>query len=201
VNKKILGIAVALLAVAVLATPLLGTVEACGCGGRWRRPKIIPVTASTVPTGSDPFDTWDWWITENGRWVIGRNIGVTGAGSITIGSETYTVTSAHTYNLIVNINTNKGVIFFPSMEWTLLNDDDVVVGTFEGAICGKIVVYSYFGEAYGPIAGFPNTVDSDFELYGVLKGTGMFTGQTLILKGTKAAGLNPFEWTGFLLTR
>jgi hypothetical protein len=47
-NRKILVIAVAFLAVAVLATPLLGTAKAC----RWGKPKTIDVYARTP--GVDP---------------------------------------------------------------------------------------------------------------------------------------------------
>jgi hypothetical protein len=41
-NKKVLGIALILLTVAMLAAPMLGTVEACGCGRR-RKPVIASV--------------------------------------------------------------------------------------------------------------------------------------------------------------
>jgi hypothetical protein len=47
-NRKILVIAVAFLAVAVLATPLLGTAKAC----RWEKPKTIDVYTRTP--GVDP---------------------------------------------------------------------------------------------------------------------------------------------------
>ena len=45
-NKKVLGITLVLLTVAMLAAPLLGTAEACCYGRRWRKPAIATVEYS-----------------------------------------------------------------------------------------------------------------------------------------------------------
>jgi hypothetical protein len=45
-NKKFLVIAVALMAVAMLAAPLIGNAEACCYGRRWRRPAVATVEYS-----------------------------------------------------------------------------------------------------------------------------------------------------------
>jgi hypothetical protein len=203
VNKKLLAMAVALMAVAMLATPLFGTAQACGYGGRWKKPEFIPVTATQHPSlppipAFDPQTEWNWWITKDGRWVVGRDIGHNFYGDVTIGSETYAFTGSLKISLVVNLATDQGVVCFTNVEW-LLKDADVVVGTFKGSMCGKIVVHAYFG--MDPLNGFPSPIMSDYDVYGILKGTGMFEGQTLTLRGTKLAGAAPFEYTGFLLIR
>jgi hypothetical protein len=57
-NKKLLVIAVTVLAVVVLATPLLGTVEACGCWRNWKNWKKPKVEVFIKNTDVDPQDVF-----------------------------------------------------------------------------------------------------------------------------------------------
>jgi len=51
-NKNVLVIAVTLLTVAMLATPLIGTAQSCGHGGKWSKTKTVDVYTRTP--GVDP---------------------------------------------------------------------------------------------------------------------------------------------------
>ena len=110
-----------------------------------------------------------------------------GAGTIKLWIGTTEATGTPTYqgttNSIIMWNLNlkndyQGVIKF-EMTWTLPE------GTFEGNI---------IGEMYAPL---PN-VNVLTGLHGVLHGTGIFEGQTLMLQGARPLG-QPFTWTGTII--
>ena len=165
-NKKILAMALAILAVTMLATSLLGTVNAC-VHRRWGQSlEKIPVKFGGPFTPSPPE------IKKCGNVQIGRGgtlnypgpyaIWDTRDGTFIIGPLT---TSLWTANYIVNLETGKGVLFY-----------DVVItipskGTFEGYVI-EFGTFSIAGPAISLQDGFK---------YGVLRGTGDYEGWKLVV--------------------
>jgi hypothetical protein len=85
-------------------------------------------------------------------------------------------------DVLTNLNTGKGLIKY-EMTWTFDG------GTFEGIIVGNLV---------GPTGNQPPTAYSSPNLYGILKGTGIFEGQTAIFSGTRPLGPT-FSWKGTII--
>jgi len=183
-NKKILAMALAILAVAMLATPLLGTVSACGHRNWGQATEKIPLkfggpfipsppevkTCGNVQIGRGgildytAFAIWDISTTP-------RTFLVGGPGS------EVTVTSLWTANYIVNTKTGKGVLCY-----------DVVItipskGTFEG----YVVEFGTFSIA-GPVI----SLQDGFK-YGVIRGTGDYEGWKLVVSIEVAGGVDTFE--------
>ena len=164
-NKKILAMALTILAVAMLSTPLFGTVSACGLRSWRQATEKIPVKFGGPFTPSPPevktcgdlqigrggtltYSKFAIWDTRDGTFIIGPLI-----------------TSLWTANYIVNLETGKGVLFY-----------DVVItipskGTFEGYVI-EFGTFSIAGPAISLQDGFK---------YGVIRGTGDYQGWKLVV--------------------
>jgi hypothetical protein len=86
-------------------------------------------------------------------------------------------------NTIMNLSNGKGWIEY-QMTWTFTG------GTFQGMIVGNLL---------GPPGNQPPTAYGSPNLYGVLKGTGIFEGKAAIFIGTRSVG-QPFSWTGTIVS-
>lgn len=160
-NKKVLVIAVAVLAVAVLATPLLGTAEACRCR---RRIDKIPVTATFVSIGYTlPLKTW----TVCDKYEMNYGGTFQFSGTLNLPEETLSGTFNSSRVLsIKNLETDVMKVFYNKVVWTFPAEG----GTFEGRMVFEIRHHSE-----GPLA-WEYTI-----LSCVLRGTGAFKGQILVL--------------------
>jgi hypothetical protein len=180
-NKKVLVIAVALMAVAMLATPLFGTVNACGNRRCEKQTEKIPVQLGGPYTLSPPE------VKVCGNLQIGRGGTMYYPGPFAIVDLRTTpptllvggglTTSLWTVDYVVNTKTGKGVVYY-----------DVVItipskGTFEG----NIIVLGKFS-----IAGLYVKHEEGFR-YGVLRGTGDYEGWKLVLSGKTTGGVTTWE--------
>jgi hypothetical protein len=165
-NKKILAMALAILAVAMMATSLLSTVSACGHRNWGQATEKIPVKFGGPFTPSPPeFKTCrDFQIGRGGTLSYSAfAIWDTRDGIVIIGG--LTTTSLWTANYVVNLETGKGVLCY-----------DVVItipskGTFEG----YVIEFGTFSIA-GPYVGL-----QDGFRYGVIRGTGDYEGWKLVV--------------------
>jgi hypothetical protein len=178
-NKKIVVIALAIMAVAMLATPLLGTVSACGHRNWGQTTEKIPVKFGGPFTASPPeFKTC-------GDVQIGRGGTLTYPGPYAIWDTrdgTFiiagpAITSLWTANYVVNLKTGKGVLCY-----------DVVItipskGTFEGYVI-QFGIFSVAGPYVNQEEGFR---------FGVLRGTGEYKGWKLVISGETTDGMTTFE--------
>jgi hypothetical protein len=176
-NKKILAMVLTILAVAILATPLLGTVSACGHRNWGQATEKIPVKFGGPFTGSLPevktcgnlqigrggtlaYSRYAIWDTRDGTFIIGP-----------------LVTSLWTANYVVNLETGKGILCY-----------DVVItvpskGTFEGYVI-EFGTFSIAGPAISLQDGFK---------YGVIRGSGDYEGWKLVVSIQVAGGVGTFE--------
>jgi hypothetical protein len=197
-NRKVLVIAMALMAVAMLATPLFGTVSACGHRS-WGRPtEKIPVAIGAPMDVPGPGYTLTLpEVSYCGNWQFGRGAimdypayGVaTEYGPWLVGGS-----SLWTGDYIVNLETKKGVflwkvvITFPGGtyedeegEWGPI---EVPSGTFKGCVI-----------LYGEFKLFPNGAAGHFNgyRYGVLWGTDEYRGWKLVISGETTNGVSDLE--------
>jgi hypothetical protein len=189
-NKKVLVMAVALMAVAMLATPLFGTVSACGHGS-WGQPtEKIPVLIgppmSTPPPPPPVTSLPEVKVCRNVQ--IGRG-GTTyyskyGVSKVGVGPWLIGASSLWTLNYIIylkNMTFGKGivqyhvVITFPSETYV---GDPIPEGTFEG----DIILLGEF-KLYGPGDPLPLPAHYNGYRYGVLRGDGDFEGWKLVISG------------------
>jgi hypothetical protein len=176
-NKKILAMALTILTVAILATPLLGTVSACDHRNWGQATEKIPVKFGGPFTPSPPeiktcgnvqigrggtltYSKFAIWDTRDGTFIIGP-----------------LVTSLWTANYIVNLETEKGVLFY-----------DVVItipskGTFEG----YVIEFGTFS-----IAGPYISLQDGFK-YGVIRGSGDYQGWKLVVSIEVTGGVPTFK--------
>jgi hypothetical protein len=194
VNRKLLAMAVALMAVAMLATPLFGTVSACGHRGWGQQIEKIPVAFGPPIGGPGPTITLPK-VSVCGDWQFGR-------GAIMNYSKYGVATEDGPWlaggpclwigDYIVNRETKKGVflwkvvIIFPG--GTYEGDDwgpiEVPRGTFKGCI----TYYGEFNLAPNGAAGHLNGYR-----YGVLWGTDEYRGWKLVISGETTGGMTTWE--------
>jgi hypothetical protein len=178
-NKKILVMTLAILAVAMMATPLLGTVSACGRGSWGQTTEKIPVKFGGPFTPSPPE------VKKFGDLQIGRGGTLTYPGPYAIWDTrdgTFiiagpAITSLWTANYVVNLKTGKGVLCY-----------DVVItipskGTFEG----YVIQFGTFS-----IAG-PYVSQQEGSRYGVLRGTSDYEGWKLVISAKTTSGVDTWE--------
>jgi hypothetical protein len=197
VNKKVLVIAVALMAVAMLATPLFSTVSACS-HRIWGRPtEKIPVAIGAPMDGPGPTTTPPE-VSICGDWQFGRgatmDYSAYGVAKIDGGPWLVGGSSLWTGDYIVNLETKKGVflwkvvIIFPGGtyedeegEWGPI---EVPSGTFKGCVI-----------LYGEFKLFPNGMAGHFNgyRYGVLWGTDEYKGWKLVISGETSSGVPDLE--------
>jgi hypothetical protein len=197
-NRKVLVIAVALMAVAMLATPLFGTVSACGHRGRCEKqiekiPVLIGPPMSTPPPPppvSSPPE-----VKVCGNVQIGRG-GTTyyskyGVSKVGVGPWLIGGSSLWTLNYIIylkNMTFGKGivqyhvVITFPSETYV---GDPIPEGTFEGTVT-LLGEFKLYGSATPPQ---PLPWHWNGYRYGVLRGDGDFEGWKLVISGKTTDGL------------
>jgi hypothetical protein len=193
-NRKVLMIAMALMAVAMLATPLFGTVNACGnrrCEPRTE--KIAVAIGAPMGVPGPGYTVTLPEVSVRGDWQFGRGAimdypkyGVATADGPWLAGGS----SLWTGDYIVNLETNKGVflwkvvITFPG--GTYEGDDwepiEVPRGTFRGCVI-----------LYGEFKLFPNGAAGHWNgyRYGVLLGTDEYRGWKLVISGGTTAGV----WT------
>lgn len=164
-----------LLAIVVLTTPLIGSVQACR--PRRRYVEKIPVTqTSALISVTEPTKTW----TLGDKFVIDYGVTFQFASTLNLPDETLEGISDNSCILrILNVETDTRTVFTNKVVWTYPG------GTFEGKIIHKQTNVS--GDA---------TLWEITILYCVLHGTGTFEGQTMILEYD-----GPFlgaVWTGFI---
>ncbi len=99
-------------------------------------------------------------------------------GTVASGTPAYEGTTSSVIMWNLNLKTGEGPIKY-EMTWTFRG------GTFEGNIDGTMIALS-------PTANIMTGA------HGVLHGTGIFEGQTVILRGERPQG-QPFTWTGTIL--
>jgi len=184
VNKKVLVIAVALMAVAMLATPLFGTVSACGQRKWGQATEKIPVTFGGIITPSPP-EVWG----RCGNWYYGRGgtlsydkfaIIATGVGALlTQGSSLWTA------NYIVNANNGKGVLCWKVVVTFPASALYEAGGGFEGYV-------TQFGE-FSVNKDTGSVSQNNGCRYGVLRGTGDYEGWKLVISGETTDGETTFE--------
>ena len=176
-KKKIM--VMTLIAIFVLTIPLIGTAQAC----RFRRRPVekIPVTTSSgaMLSMTDPTRTW----TICDKYEL--DVGVTSKTETTLHLPDEDLEgigdNSNTFR-ILNLETEVRTVFTNKVVWTF------PTGTFEGRIIFK------YTNALSP----PPTWDVTI-IYCVLRGTGAFEGQTLVLDYD-----GPFigaVWTGFIYKR
>ena len=166
-NKKILAMALAILAVAMLTTPLLGTVSACVHRSWGQSLEKIPVKFGG-PFIPSPPEVKIW---ENVQ--IGRGGTLTYPGPYAIWDTrdgTFiiagpAITSLWTANYVVNIKTGKGVVCY----------DVVITIPSKGTLEGYVIEFGTFS-----IAGPYVNLQDGFK-YGVLRGTGDYEGWKLVV--------------------
>jgi hypothetical protein len=153
IERKFLVIAVALIAVAMLATPVLA-----------KSPKWIPVTLTRAGMYAGP---GEYWITEGGT-RHGRDFTygfttyiITGPGINLVG------TSSSTFDANINLKNGKGTWQFES---TIVFPG----GTFEGQI--------WYGGTWVINGDQPTPVGADLVQRGVWHGTGAYRGWTFKLE-------------------
>jgi hypothetical protein len=176
-NKKILAMALTILAVAMLATPFFGTVSAWDLRSCRQATEKIPVKFGGPFTPSPPeiktcgdlqigrggtltYSKFAIWDTRDGTFIIGP-----------------LVTSLWTANYIVNLETEKGVLFY-----------DIVItipskGTFEG----YVIEFGTFS-----IAGPYISLQDGFK-YGVIRGSGDYQGWKLVVSIEVTGGVPTFK--------
>jgi hypothetical protein len=196
VNKKVLVIAVALMAVAMLATPLFGTAEACGDRGRGGKPtEKIPVLIGPKIGGPSGIQTLpEVKVCRNVQ--IGRDgttyYPVYGISKIDTGPWLFPASSLWTLNYIIylkNMTFGRGivqyhvVITFPSETYV---GDPIPEGTFEGNIIllGEFKLYGQDNKLAAHYNGYR---------YGVLRGDGGFEGWKLVISGETTNGVPDVE--------
>jgi len=170
-NRKILGIIVAFLALAMLTVPVMA-----------KPAEKVTFTAIQIPIPQPPPP--GSISVSNGDIVHGKNL--PGAGTIKLwidsappATPTYTGTSSALLIYNINLKTGEGPVKF-NMTWTF------ATGTFEGNILGGIADLS------GP------GMNAFVDCHGVLHGTGEFEGQIIQIAGEKPVG-QPFTWTGTIV--
>ena len=118
VNRKVLGVIAVLIAVAMLATPVLAV-----------SPKKIPVNATQAAVPSPDSDTKTW--TTNGGITHQKNLD--GAGTVTLYMPRETLTGSCTAFMHQTTNSKTGVgVWHTHVEWNFGN------GIFEGAVSMKV---------------------------------------------------------------
>ena len=174
-NRKVLGIAVALLLAAMYVAPVLAKTK-------------VAVTATQMGSGGSGAKSW---LVDHG---ILQYRGMEGAGVVTLnipGRDSLSGTSSSVINGKITFSTDEppppgtpdpeafGIIHL-KMKWTFTGEG--TTGTFEGQMQRKTT-------------GVPLT---HLEAHMVLQGTGDFEGQTLRLSAEGPAP--PMNWEGFLLS-
>jgi hypothetical protein len=178
-NKKIVGIAITLLTIAILITPAVSAAPA----------EKVSFIAKQMPDNPQPPQGDDFVrFTTGGDTVHCRNsigsgtiklwLGTTATGTPTYTGETDSITI---WNLNLKTDPLPKAPIKLQMIWTFTNG-----GVFEGNIEGTMITLS-------------QTSNIMSDMHGVLHGSGAFEGQTLIMEGSRPAG-QPFTWIGTIIT-
>lgn len=177
-NKKALMLTITLLAVAMLATPMVGTTQACR--HRQRGFEKVPVSHTATRTSATP-STKNWTICD--KFIIKYGATENRSVILNLPDESLVGTGYSDIKTIKNLETDVLIVFYDQV-WTFLG------GTFKGKIILEIRNHSG-----GPTA-WDYTV-----VYCVLRGTGAFKRQTVILSYEGPFLFGAEEWTGFLFKR
>jgi len=182
-NKKILIMALTILAVAMMATPLLGTVSACG-NRSWRKSiEKIPVQIGGGGVTVSPPE-----VKVCGNVQIGRG-GTLSYGfyaivdisttppTLLVGGMESGATSLWTANYVVNTKTGKGVLCY----------DAVMTIPSKGTFEGRVILLGTFS-LNGPYAN-----QQEGFRYGVLRGTGDYEGWKLVISAKTTADVTTWE--------
>ncbi len=168
-NRKVLVIFVALMAVAMLATPVLAA-----------SPNKTPVTASNLATLGSEYDPLTF------RWITDGNIShivymkLWGTLHINVEGEVIDVDWVDILSGTYNMKTLEGVWKWDEV-WTLPNGD-----TFEGT-------------AHVKMAGGTLITYKEFYSHIILHGTGVYEGQILSLEMVRPSRSVPAVYTGYWL--
>jgi hypothetical protein len=177
-NKKVLGIAVVLLVVAMLATPVFGTAQACGFG---RSRRAAPPTRGTFSQGlvevtvtpGESFTTGD----------VQHNRGATGATYLYGAPWGNSLPDSGSTTITMRINT---------VTWTgrriLMSHETYAAGTVVGIAIAEILgfgSYTYMGPTFSfDLPGISGTVTQGDTFLGLLvEGFGVKHGVSGDLKG------------------
>lgn len=182
-NKKILIMALTILAVAMMATPLLGTVSACGNRRCEKQTEKIPVQFGGPYTLSPP----EVKVCRNVQ--IGRGATMYYPGpfaivdisttppTLLVGGMESGATSLWTANYVVNTKTGKGVLCY----------DAIITIPSKGTFEGYVILLGTFS-IVGPYAN-----QQEGFRYGVLHGTGNYQGWKLVVSAETTDGVTTFE--------
>jgi hypothetical protein len=191
-NKKVLGMTLVLLTAVMLAAHLLGTAEACGYGGRWRRPTVarVEITVETEfgPAGQPNFLTA--WSNKDNLIIAEDTTTTPWAALLHTPNDDIPFYATTVSDVVVNMDTEKGWEF-AKVTWEFAD------GTFEGWIIFRL--------DHAPYTQIPNWIYLPIALqiechyYGVLRGVDGFEGQTLMLSGANVAGEYKAHYDGFLI--
>lgn len=144
-------------------------------------------TATQIGLGGSQGPDYVTYVTENNVKISKNTLGW-GTINLWISPNTSPSTpnlqgsTSSVIDTLINLNTGKGWIKY-EMTWTFDG------GTFEGIIVGNLA---------GPAGIQPPTAYSSPNLCGILKGTGIFEGETAVFSGTRPLG-QPFSWTGTII--
>ena len=177
-NKKILGLAVVLLAAAMLAVPVMAAPAT----------KIEGVTMEVSPGAAVPYDGYPRWVSDGtishsrGTNTPGMTVTITIPNPQDPPNPTVLIGDYHS-DWVANANWKKDPVEVVIMsKLTLTFGDD----TFEGVVQRSI-------------AGNPMLPTSPIEDHVVLQGTGDFKGQTLKLSYAGIPAVDPLIAEGYII--
>ena len=171
-NRKFLVIAIAFVAVAALAVPVMAEPT-----------KGQKVSASITVIGGEPEVPGELWVT-NGGILQERNGEHTVYNILTIGSQDYNVYSSNVQDLTINFKTGAGVIHYDAV-WYIPEEGSE--SGFKGNVEAKISDFNYISGTFDRLT-----------VHCVTQGFGDFAGQTLMLSYDGPPGIG-VVWTGYCL--
>jgi hypothetical protein len=182
--------ALAILAMTMLATPLFGTVNACGhrSWGQSTEKILVRFGGPYTPSPPETKQCGDWQIGRGGTlYYYGPfaivDISIPGPPILLVGGGSSKATSLWTANYIVNINSGKGILCWDVVITVPEPGETPLTGTFEGYVI-QFGTFEITGASVSQLEG---------SRYGVLRGTGDFEGWKLVISAKTTGGMDTFE--------